>query len=282
MAVKFFDPSLLVTIITVSSSSPQTPAPSTVRRSSVTKWIIVFILRLVVLSGFTAGAIALGMMAGHLMPTQEPRPPLFLRLWRNQAPTMTAPQPVLNPTVAALGAEEKLAIEQEIQGIQEQLQVLMGRTQKLETELKLDPQNGDLSDRLNNLTVLLTQDPAELPTNPPPQAPTISDHLKITLPTAVLFDGSGQLTPEAEEILDAIAIDLQQEQAKTITIAGHAAAKGQVKAEERSFLQAEAVKLYLQAQVPGKYRWVVVGYGATQPLPGANAQTNQRLEIVTE
>ncbi len=267
----------------MSSSSPQPPTPSTVRRSSVTKWIIVFVLRIVVLSGFTAGAIALGMMAGHLTPASDPRSPLFLRLWQTKNPTVAPQKPVLNPTVATLREENKAAIEQEIQGIQEQLQVLIGRTQKLETELKLDPQSGDLAGRLANLTELLAENPEDLPTLPSPAVkPTATNNLKITLPSAVLFDQGGQLTLAAEDILDAIAIDLQQMQGKTIKIAGHAAAKGQVKAEERSFLQAEAAKLYLQAQVPGEYRWVVVGYGATQPLPGADEQANQRIEIVTE
>lgn len=278
MAVKF----LPVTITTVSSSSPQASTPSTARRPSVTKWIIVFILRIVVLTGFGAGAIALGLLAGHFTPSSNPSPPLFLRLFTKKSAEISIPKPVVNETVAKLTPEQKAAIETEIKGIREQLQVLEGRTQKLESELDLGTQSGDLTVRLTNLTELLTADPEVIPspTEAKPQAST--NTLKITLPSNVLFSQGGQLNPDAEEILDAIAIDLQQTKSQTITIAGHHFASGDIKAEELSFQQAQAVKVYLAKQVPGNHRWMMVGYGASRPLETDNIQANQRIEIIAE
>lgn len=278
MTVKF----LPVTITTVSSSSPQASTPSTARRPSVTKWIIVFILRIVVLTGFGAGAIALGLLSGHLVPRINPSPPLFLRLFEKKSAKIAIPKPAVNETVAQLTPEEKAAIETEIKGIREQLQVLEGRTQKLESELDLATQSGDLAVRLTNLTELLSADPKVItpPTEAEPQ--TSPNNLKITLPSNVLFSQGGQLSPDADEILDAIAIDLQQTKSKTITIAGHHFASGEVKAEELSFQQAQAVKVYLAKQVPGNYRWIMVGYGASRPLATDNIQANQRIEIIAE
>lgn len=270
-------------IIPVSSSSPQPPAPSTTRRPSVTKWIIVFILRIVVLSGFTAGAIALGLVAGQFLPTRNPQPPLFMRLLAGQGLKTIVPKPAVNETVANLTAEEEAAIAEEIKGIEAQLQVLTERTQKLESELALSQQEGDLTRRLTNLTELLEAEPEDFTPSPETtDATTQSENLKITLPSAVLFTADGQLTPEAEGILDAIAIDLQQVQGKTITIAGHSFPEDNSQAAGRSLQQAQAVKVYLAQQVPGDFRWSVVGFGSTQPIETENTQANQRIEIITE
>lgn len=268
----------------MSSSSPQAPTASTIRRPSVTKWIIVFILRIVVLAGFSAGAIALGLLAGQLTPRTAPGKPLLLKLLTQDEAAPVVTKPVLNPTIAALSPEDKAAIEQETKGIREQLQVLEGRIQQLETELKLEPQQGDLALRLTNLTELLKADTTTMPpvpeaTTPQPQ----NDNLKITLPTNILFNDQGQLKTDAAAILEAIAIDLQANKNKTITIAGHNFSTNEkIKAEELSFQQAQTIKLYLAKQVPGDYRWIIVGYGASRPLATDNLQANQRIEITTQ
>ncbi len=265
----------------MSSSSSQPQAQSTVRRPSVTKWIIVFILRIVVLSGFAAGAIALGLLAGHFTPTNNPQKPLFLRLFSGSGNFADVTEPELNQTVAALSDEERAAIEEEIAGIQAQLQVLTTRTQKLEAELELGTQNGNLAGRLTNLNELLAADPEEFsPTEA--TATTPDNDLKITLPSNVLFNDGGQLSPEAEEILGAIAIDLQQTRLNTIKIAGHSFPENAEQAEALSFQQAQSVTAFLDAQIDGNYRWLVVGYGDSQPLAADDQNANQRIEITTQ
>ncbi|MGB2926607.1 MAG: OmpA family protein [Limnothrix sp.] len=265
----------------MSSSSPQPSAPSTTLRSSVTKRIIVFVLRIVVLAGFTAGAIALGLLAGHFLPKKNPQPPLFLRLLDSEAAKIVTPQPDLNETVATLSPEAEVAIEQEIAGIEAQLQVLASRTQKLESELNLDAQTGALDARLANLTELLAAEPEDFTPDDEAIATPDQANLKIALPSAALFTEAGQLKPEAEEILDAIAIDLQQTQSETITIAGHSFPEDKANAAALSLQQAQAVKIYLAQQVPGDLRWSVVGYGSTRPIEADNTQANQRIEITT-
>lgn len=235
------------------------------------------------LSGFTAGAIALGLVAGHFLPTKNPQPPLFVRLLAGQGLKTIVPKPAVNETVATLSAEEEAAIAEEISGVEAQLQVLNERTEKLESELALSAQSGDLAVRLAHLTELLSVEPEDF--TPSPEATetaTPNADLKITLPSAVLFTADGQITPEAEEILDAIAIDLQQIQGDTITIAGHSFPEDNSQAAGRSLQQAQAVKVYLAQQVPGDFRWSVVGYGSTQPIEAGNVQANQRIEIITE
>lgn len=235
------------------------------------------------MSGFTAGAIALGLVAGQFLPTRNPQPPLFMRLLAGQGLKTIVPKPAVNETVANLTAEEEAAIAEEIKGIEAQLQVLTERTQKLESELALSQQEGDLTRRLTNLTELLEAEPEDFTPSPETtDATTQSENLKITLPSAVLFTADGQLTPEAEGILDAIAIDLQQVQGKTITIAGHSFPEDNSQAAGRSLQQAQAVKVYLAQQVPGDFRWSVVGFGSTQPIETENTQANQRIEIITE
>ena len=266
----------------MSSSSSQPQAPSTVRRPSVTKWIIVFILRIVVLSGFAAGAIALGLVTGHLTPTQNPQKPLFLRLLDNSGPGTPIAKLELNQTVANLSEEERTAIATEIEGIQSQLQVLTTRTQKLEAELELSQQTDNLANRLANLTDLIETDPAEFEPSATTSNSTSETDLKITLPSNILFNDSGQLSAEAEEILGAIAIDLQQTRLNTIKIAGHSFPTNPDQAEALSFQQAQSVKVFLDAQIDGNYRWLVVGYGDSQPLASDDQNANQRIEITTQ
>ncbi|AFY37799.1 hypothetical protein Lepto7376_1455 [[Leptolyngbya] sp. PCC 7376] len=266
----------------MSSSSSQPQAPSTVRRSSVTKWIIVFILRIVVLSGFAAGAIALGLVAGHLSPMRDPQKPLFLRLADGSGGFVDTAQPELNQTVASLSDEERVEIETEIEGIQAQLQVLATRTQKLEAELELGNQEGNLATRLSNLTELMETSPEEFDASDTAANSTPSNDLKITLPSNILFNDSGQLSAEAEEILGAIAIDLQQTRLNTIKISGHSFPENEAQAEALSFQQAQSVKVFLDAQIDGNYRWLVVGYGDSEPLAADDKNANQRIEITTQ
>ena len=266
----------------MSSSSSQPQAPSTVRTPSVTKWIIVFILRIVVLSGFAAGAIALGLIAGHFTPTNNPQKPLFLRLLANNFTGITSEaKPELNQTVANLSEEERTAIAAEIEGIEAQLQVLATRTQKLESELDLQGQTGALANRLGNLTTLIETNPDEfIPSTASNNVP--DNDLKITLPSSVLFNNQGQLSAEAEELLGAIAIDLQQTRLTTIKIAGHSFPENAEQAEALSFQQAQSVKAFLGSQIEGNYRWLVVGYGDSQPIGTDDPSANQRIEIITQ
>lgn len=265
----------------MSSSSSQPQAPSTVRSPSVTKWIIVFILRIVVLSGFATGAIALGLLTGQFTPTNNPQKPLFLRLFASDfTGVATDTKPNLNQTVVNLSEAERTAIATEIEGIEAQLQVLATRTQKLESELDLVGQTGTLMNRLGNLTALIETNPEEF--TPNATNPSPSDDLKITLPSSVLFNNQGQLSTEAEELLGAIAIDLQQTRFTTIKIAGHSFPENIAEAEALSFQQAQAVKTFLDAQIEGNYRWLVVGYGDSQPLANNDQNTNQRIEIITQ
>ena len=267
----------------MSSSSSQPQAPSTVRSPSVTKWIIVFILRIVVLSGFTAGAIALGLLAGHLTPTNNPQQPLFLRLISNNLSGLTPEsKPELNQTVANLSEEERTAIATEIEGIEAQLQVLATRTQKLEAELDVGGQNGSLARRLGNLTTLIETNPDEFEPSAATNSTVPDNDLKITLPSSVLFNNQGQLSAEAEELLGAIAIDLQQTRLTTVKIAGHSFPENTEQAEALSFQQAQAVKTFLDAQIEGNYRWLVVGYGDSQPIASDDPNANQRIEIITQ
>jgi outer membrane protein OmpA-like peptidoglycan-associated protein len=149
--------------------------------------------------------------------------------------------------------------------------------------LALSEQAGDLAVRLENLTELLSAEPEDFtPSSEAAETATPNAGLKITLPSAVLFTADGQITPEAEGILDAIAIDLQQIQGNTITIAGHSFPEDNSQAAGRSLQQAQAVRVYLEQQVPGDFRWSVVGYGSTQPIETDNIQANQRIEIITE
>lgn len=270
--------------IIVSSLFPSLSTESTARCLSVTKQIIGVLVRGGIAGGVAVGAIALGIALAHNSPAQNPSPPLFLRVFwwsTNHYPGSAAPK--TNEVIANLSAEDKRAIELEIVGIQQQLQVLAERTKRLEQELDLNSRYASLDHRLKRLKSSLNANFSDITaeTQPDSRSSEVPKSLKITLPSDRLFD-EGQLTSEAEEILSAIAVDLQKSESHTITIAAHSFPEDDQIALNQSFQQAQMIRGYLSKQVQGDRRWLIIGRGASRPLNTENNQANPRIEITSE
>lgn len=92
---------------------------------------------------------------------------------------------------------------------------------------------------------------------------------------------SAALTPEGTALLDEILVSLRDRPNVAIEIAGHADQSGTAEHNlELSEQRAQAVFDYFVAAGEDPARFIVVGYGDTQPIPGAPPEQNRRIEFV--
>ncbi len=113
------------------------------------------------------------------------------------------------------------------------------------------------------------------------------EELKATL-TELIGDkvvefelNSAELTPEGIALLDEILVSLRELPNVALEIAGHADASGTPEHNlELSERRAQAVFDFFVAQGEDPLRFIVVGYGDTQPIPGATPEQNRRIEFI--
>jgi len=116
------------------------------------------------------------------------------------------------------------------------------------------------------------------------------EELKATL-TELIADkvvefelNSAELTPEGAALLDEILLSLQELPTVPVEIAGHADASGTPEHNlELSEWRAQAVLDYFVVKGEDPIRFIVVGYGDTQPLsPTATPEQNRRIEFIPQ
>ncbi len=116
------------------------------------------------------------------------------------------------------------------------------------------------------------------------------EELKATL-TELIADkvvefelNSAELTPEGAALLDEILLSLQELPTVPVEIAGHADASGTPEHNlELSERRAQAVLDYFVVKGEDPIRFIVVGYGDTQPLsPTATPEQNRRIEFIPQ
>ena len=202
-------------------------------------------------------------------PRPKSDPPVLTALWERYRPRPRRPQPHL--------ATINQPLPDEIATVGTALQRLGDRLTILEAQFGLPPSTATLETRLTALEdaaqdtegINLTALPAKLP----------GQRFYLTLPTALIFDDSFQITPQGERILNVVSKDLQQYEGETIRIAAHIAHnQNPATNQELAYQLAQKTATYLQQG--GAARWVVVGYGSEQN-PDAPA-TLQRLEIAVD
>lgn len=129
----------------------------------------------------------------------------------------------------------------------------------------------------------------------PPDPPFVAtaeqvEELRATL-TELIGDkvvefelNSAELTAEGAELLDEILVSLNELPNVPVEIAGHADASGTPEHNlELSQRRAQAVLDYFVAQGEDPVRFIVVGYGDTQPLsPTATPEQNRRIEFIPQ
>ncbi|WP_346289996.1 OmpA family protein [Sphaerothrix gracilis] len=210
------------------------------------------------------------------------------------SPAPSATNPTSPPAAPQLTPAERQTLETELAALENELEQLSDRAADLEAQVDRSRAGGSLEDRLAAIAAAITPvpeptasetaDPSLALLEPPPvaTAPPASDFPKITLPGSVLFaDNSSQLRPEAESWLEALLPDLSAYPRATVLIGVHTQPQPEAASSRQlSFLQASAVRRYLSAQLGESYRWLPVGYGQTQPVPGDRAAQNHRLELV--
>ncbi len=207
-------------------------------------------------------------------------------------PEIPSPPPNLSPA-------EQQQLRTELTKVQVELNQLIGRTNALETRLggtrpteSLETRLQRLAQQLNASTAIAgnTTNPAPSPTpeSAQPSPAATNQPLSITLPSDSLFaDTHTALRPSALVILDNIIADLRPYQNRTIRITGHTDNVGSDKENRTLSVQrAEMVRQYLARVLKDRYRWVVLGYGASRPLAPNNSdlnrQRNRRIEITVD
>ena len=195
--------------------------------------------------------------------------------------------PAINGNAAPtqLSAEKRQALQRQLNGLQIQMNDLVGQTAALEGQLG-DRYPGDpIEVRLQRLGRQI--DPGAVASTPiAPQGRSPQRPSTITLPTDSLFsDGQSTLRPDAIPILDSILPELQLKPDANIRVAAHTDTIGdRENNRELSLRQGRAVANYLSKKLGTQSRWTVVGFGETRPVSGdGNAsaqQRNRRIEIV--
>ena len=283
-------------------SSKNASAPSTSSRP----WLLVFIFRLLLLGVGGGLAVVVGIVAANIYPSTDPQQPLLLkvkpkfgdRISSTITPkTSPTPVPESTPAPVNLTPVQRQQAQDQLNQLQAQIKALSEKVETLESQLGTSSPNQSLEKRLQALALQLqgvkppNSNPASLGNNSTNQTAAttnsnlVTDKLKITLPSDVLFEGNNSLLrPQAGLILDKIIADLRNYSASTIRISAHTDNLGETEDNrELSFRRAKAVEQYFARALGEQYRWLVVGYGETRPLVAndtdANRQRNRRIEI---
>ncbi len=136
-----------------------------------------------------------------------------------------------------------------------------------------DRQQAKLRERLANSGVSVTRD---------------GDNIYLNMPSDITFDtAQADIKPAFYETLNSVAIVLQEFDKTTVTVNGHADARG---AEDYNMQlsqqRALSVSNYLSSQGVAAGRLQAVGYGETRPIADnsttAGQTANRRVEIVID
>ncbi|NEQ21604.1 MAG: OmpA family protein [Microcoleus sp. SIO2G3] len=268
-------------------------------------WLLVLIFRLLLLGVGGGVALISGIAFANIYPNPSPEKPLLIKLLErleNKTPITTSDT---SPTVAANTSNSSLELtpvqqqqaQDQLTQLQNQLRALSDAVAALESQLGINRSNEALDTRLQAIALQIQGVPAPSANATPIRNASTnqigassvsivqSDKLKVTLPSDLLFEENNSiLRSEAGLILDKIIADLRKYPSSTIRIGAHTDSNGEAEDNrELSFRRAKAVEQYFANALDGEYRWLVVGYGAAQPLvtndTAADQQRNRRVEI---
>lgn len=249
-------------------------------------------LLLVVASGFSW---VLGMAIAFQYPSTTQEIPIAEKLLRGvrsivsqkKLPEPSRSTPASTPEMimpkVELTEAQRQELQTELQKLQTQLNSLISRTRNLENQLGVRESGGNLEARLD----LVAQQLA-LPTSArqnkqvinKPSQPVFSENtMMVTLPSDVLFEsGSNTIRSEGRSILDNLIGELKNYPEMTIRVSGYTDNLGKMKVnQEKSFLQAEGVAEYFSKSMGDRYRFLVIGYGESNPIVENNSKTNRQL-----
>lgn len=273
-------------------------------------WLIILIFRLLLLSVGGGIALLLGIVVASVYPNPNPEKPLFFKLLEHldkktlavyaepsppSAPSPTNSAPQLTPV-------QRQQIIAKLNQLQAQLTSMNEAVTTLESQLGISRSspNATLEARMQAIAVQLQgvssshgsdrslRSASANQLTSISESVSASEKMKVTLPSDLLFEGNNSiLRPEAALILDKIITDLRGYPSSTIRIAVHTSAADNVDTyRELSFRRAKAVQQYLASALGDRYRWLITGYGGSQPLVAndtdANQQRNRRIEIAVE
>ena len=221
-------------------------------------------------------ALILGILLANVYPSPNPQKPLVLKIQSyfdkplKVAASKASPTEVMTPTekIPQLSPVERQEVEAQLTDFQVQLKAINDKITTLETQLGTSRPNDSLERRIQAISLLLQG----------VQPPSEND-------TAVRSaDSSNSSANSLGLILDQIMVDLRNYPASTIHIAGYTDTTGDPDNNRAlSFLRAKAVEQYFARTLGSEYRWIVVGYGVTNPVAAndtdANQQRNRRIEI---
>lgn len=226
-------------------------------------------------------------------------------------------------TLETQDPQDPVARETEVQTIRQDLEALFSRLDALETSsnttltenftdevTELLPSDPDpVSDPLA-ASPSPTSDPSGIPSPVPtlpiptsPVSPPIANSSPVaslsrpllqlgtqtvSLPGDVLFDfNKATLRPEAAELLNKVAKDIQAMPSARILVAGHTDNVGTEQYNlALSLERANAVQKYLIGKIPDKkkYSWKAEGYGFSQPVASNDTpqgqQQNRRVDLI--
>lgn len=284
------------------NSAAKTPRDKSTARH---RWLLVLIFRLLLLGVGGGLAVISGIIFASFYPQPNPEKPLILKVLervdkktpaaptkRNQplVPTSSSPPPQLTPV-------QRQEIAAKLNQLQAQMKSMNEAVTSLETQLGISPPSETIEARMQAIALQLegvsssSLEAQAVENSSVNQLIPVShsllpvDRMKVTLPSDLLFEQSNSiLRPEAGLILDKIITDLRGYPSSTIRIAAHTEAADNTETNrELSFRRAKAVQQYFASALGEQYRWLILGYGGTNPLVAndtdANQQRNRRIEI---
>ncbi|MEC4983505.1 MAG: OmpA family protein [Oscillatoria sp. PMC 1068.18] len=254
-----------------------------------TPWVLIFLWRLFLLGIGGTLAIALGILIGFFAPAENAQKPWIIKAWENLQGFTTNSDDDAPENLPQLTAPEQTQLQNELQGLETDLNELRDRTNQLETQYGIQPGDRPVESRIRILDQVSQASNVEgSQASNSEQSSLPAAKLKVTLPTDLLFpNNSTVISTETSKILDNVVSDLRQYEQATIRIAAHSDTSPEPeKNRERSFQRAKAVEEYLSNALGDNYRFSAIGFGETRPLVAndsdLNRQRNRRIEIAVD
>lgn len=271
-------------------------------------WFLILIFRLLLLGVGGGLALLLGIVLANVYPKPDPEKPLILKILERVEQKAPAPPPQLGQTKNSASSSstpqltpvQRQQIAAKLNQLEAQFKSMNEAATTLEAQLGINRPDETMEGRLQAIAIQLqgvssprtnTQSRGNSTANqltPVSDAASPTEKFKVTLPSDLLFeDNNSVLRSQASLILDKIITDLRGYPSSTIRIAVHTEASSNNDTNrELSFRRAKSVQQYLASALGDQYRWLVTGYGGTQPLVAndttANQQRNRRIEIAVD
>lgn len=278
----------------MSKSSPdRTPNSRSPGMGLLILSLIFRFLLLVVASGFSW---VLGMAIAFQYPSTTQEIPIAEKLLRGvrgivfqkkKLPQPSRSTPVSTPEIiipqVELSEGQRKELQTELQELQTELNSLIGRTRTLENKLGVRKSDGNLEARLDlisqQLALPISTGQNKQVINKLSQPVFSENTMMVTLPSDVLFEsGNNTIRSEGRSILDNLISELKNYPEMTISVSGYTDNLGKMKVnQEKSFLQAERVTEYFSKNMGDRYRFLVIGYGESNPIVENNSKTNRQL-----